>query len=43
MDLPFIQFAVQQAPVCAHQPEQPKLQRPTAGVCRHQANLRQVP
>ena len=35
--------SVQQAHVCAHQPEQPELQRPPAGVCGHQTDLRQIP
>lgn len=43
-DLPILfHSSVQQAPVCTHQSEQSQLQRPPAGVCGHQANLRQVP
>lgn len=35
--------AVQQAPVCAHRPVKPELQRRLSGVCGHQTDLRQVP
>lgn len=34
---------VQQAPVCAHRPVQPELQRRLSGVGGHQTDLRQVP
>lgn len=36
-------FTVQQTPVCAHWPDQPLLQRPSAGAGGHPTDLRQVP
>lgn len=39
----FLFSTVQQAPVCAHQPDEPLVQRPAAGVGGHPSDLRQVP